>query len=148
MNEITLSISIFSIWPPVLEAVGPFFGLSWSFCSDWIFCAFWWVRSVLLLPVSFICVIDPLADRLFLLLTVVWKMMLIYSFWCVFVLNDLSCCCRVGLSLVRSTMLFVAGLWLIFCSKAFASESLELLAEPLSHLPEESFHWQAYTLGS
>ena len=36
-----------------------------------------------------------------------------------FVLNY-TCCCRVGLSLVWSVVLFVGGLWLMFCFKAFA----------------------------
>ena len=86
MNEITPSISVFSIWLPVLQVVGTFLYFIklvvqfeffvnayeydpllrvWFFCFDFSILKFF----------------DPLVDRLNLLLTVVWKVILIYSFW-------------------------------------------------------------------
>ena len=36
-----------------------------------------------------------------------------------FALNDFSCCCKVGLSLILFVVLFVGGIWLMFRFKAF-----------------------------
>ena len=95
-NEITISISIFSIWPPVSDTVGPFFELAFFVQFEIFFfffldfdeydpCCYLFDLFVLNLQFLFsiLQLFNPMTDRLFLLLTVAWKVILIYSFWCV-----------------------------------------------------------------
>ena len=94
----------------------PFLVFYWTFRSVWIFREFWWVWSIVTCLIflfwffnfaiswslgwSFVFVVYCCLEgdlNLFLLVC--------------FALNDFSCFCRVGLSLVRSVVLFVGGLW-------------------------------------
>ena len=92
MNKVTLSISIFSIWSPISEAIDPFLNFLGLFVRSESFVGFdeydpWWYYLFHLFVLTFqfllsiLQFLDPLVDRLNLLLTVLWKVILIYFFF-------------------------------------------------------------------